>query len=375
MWRLFKWTAIVIGGCLALLLVVGAVWEQVERREVAAAYPPPGRLVDIGGGRRMQIECRGAGTPTVVFETGLDYFGELAWAKVFGPVTQFTRACAYSRAGIVWSDDKPGVHDGLGAARDLHATLTAAGEKGPFVMAGLSLGGPYITLYTGLYGDQVAGLVYVDASHPDQLKRFDAALGKQPAGPAALLQDLGGKLAWTGAPRVVAVMARHSHGETIASMDPRAREIGLAYFAKSLGPMAAERDALPTTFKEAGAYRHLGARPVIVLTRGKPPPASDMPRAQADRWEAAWRDMQKDMATWSSRGAQRTIADASHYIPNDDPEAVIAAIREVVNDVRARRANGRGPEAYGRSARRRMNSEWPSGLSRISATVSKPSRR
>ena len=82
--RILKWAAIAIGGCLALLLVIGAVWEQVERRQVAAAYPAPGRLVDIGG-RRMQIECRGAGSPTVVLETGLDYFGALAWAKVYGP--------------------------------------------------------------------------------------------------------------------------------------------------------------------------------------------------------------------------------------------------------------------------------------------------
>jgi len=125
--RIFKWVAIAIGGCLAFLLVVGVVWEQIERRQVATTYPAPGHLVDIGGGRRMQIECRGTGRPTVVFETGLDYLGELAWAKVYGPVAEFTHACAYSRAGIVWSDDKPGPHDGLGVARDLHATLAAAG--------------------------------------------------------------------------------------------------------------------------------------------------------------------------------------------------------------------------------------------------------
>src|SRR5947209_3339219 len=160
--RILKWIAIVVAGCLALLLVIGAIWEQFARRQVATAYPAPGRLVDIGG-RRMQIECHGAGSPTVIFETGLDYFGSLSWAKVYGPVAEFTHACAYSRAGMVWSDDKPGPHDGLGVAHDLHATLSAAGENGPFVMVGLSLGGPYISVYTGLYGDQVAGLVYVDS--------------------------------------------------------------------------------------------------------------------------------------------------------------------------------------------------------------------
>ena len=331
--RFLRWAAIAAGGALVLLLATGAVWEQVERRAVAAAYPAPGRLVDIGG-RRIQIECRGSGSPTVVFETGLDYFGSLAWAKVFDPVTGFTRACAYSRAGIVWSDDKPGPHDGLGVAHDLHATLAAAGEKGPFVLVGLSLGGPYTTLYTGLYGDQVAGLVYVDASHPAQQTRVAAITGSPPGGGlAGFAQDLGGKAAWTGAPRLVSLGARNGHGETLASMPPKAREIGMAYFATSLAAMAAERDAWPKTSEEAGAYRNLGSRPVIVLTHGKALPG--LPKAQAAAWEATWLDLQKDLATWSSRGVQRTVGDASHYIANDDPGAVIAAVRDVVDAVRA----------------------------------------
>ena len=330
--RILKRAAIAIGGCLALLLVVGAVWEQVERRRVAAAYSAPGRLVDIGGGRRMQIECRGNGNPTVVFETGLDYFGELAWAKVYDRVAEITHACAYSRAGIVWSDDKQGLHDGLGVARDLHATLAGAGEKGPFVMVGLSMGGPYSTIYTGLYGDQVAGLVYVDASHPDQLKRLEAALGKQTSD-KAFIQELGGKVSWTGIPRVVASRARNSKSEAMSKVPPKAREISLAFFATSLGPMVSERDAMATTLDEAGAYRNLGARPVVVLTHGKPMP--DMSKEEAEKFDQAWLEMQKDMATWSSHGTQRTISDAGHYIPNDDPDAVIAAILEVVDDVRS----------------------------------------
>jgi pimeloyl-ACP methyl ester carboxylesterase len=331
--RILKRVAIAIGGCLALLLVVGAVWEQVERRKVAAAYPAPGRLVDIGG-RRIQIECRGTGSPTVVLETGLDYFGELAWAKVYDRLAEITRTCAYSRAGIVWSDDKPGPHDGLGVVHDLHATLAAAGEKGPFVMVGLSLGGPYSTIYTGLYGDQVAGLVYVDASHPDQLKRFEAALGTKPdGGMKSAIQAAGKWVSWTGIPRLVALRSRNSKSETMATVPPKAREIALDFFSTSLGPMVSERESMPATLDEAGAYRNLGARPVVVLTHGLPMP--DMFGAESEKFERAWLELQKDMATWSSHGMQRTISDSHHYIPNDDPDAVIAAIREVVDDVRS----------------------------------------
>jgi len=327
--RLLKKAGVMIAGVLALLLAMGAGWERLERRQAAAAYPPPGRMVDIGG-RRMQIECRGAGSPTVVFETGLDYYGELAWAKVLGPVSRFTRACAYSRAGMVSSDDKPALHDGLGVAHDLHATLAAAGEHAPLVLVGLSLGGPYISLYTGLYGDEVAGLVYVDAAHPDQRRRTEAVLGKLP-NDKALIQDLGGKASWTGLPRLVTLFARNS--PAMSSLPASTRTMSLAYFPSSLRALSAERDAFEATLDEAGAYRDLGSRPVVVLSHGQA--VDEVPQAKSRAFEAIWRDLQIDMAHWSSCGVQRTVGEARHYIPQDDPDAVVAAVREVVDQVRA----------------------------------------
>jgi hypothetical protein len=120
--------------------------------------------------------------------------------------------------------------------------------------------------------------------------------------------------------------------------------------------MVSERDALPTTLDEAGAYRNLGARPVVVLTHGKPTP--DMSRDEAEKFDKTWLEMQKDMATWSSHGTQRTVSDASHYIPNDDPDAVIAAIREVVVDVRS--ASHAEPEGVHSVQAQALNTEAPS---------------
>ena len=146
------------------------------RQQTAQKYPAPGKLVDIWG-RKMQIDCRGAGSPTVVLESGLDHYGSLSWAKVHDDIAQITRVCAYSRAGILWSDPAPGNFDSQRTARDLHAALTKAGEKTPLVMVGHSLGGPHIMTFTSLYDREVAGLVFVDASHPDQVERFRKVIG------------------------------------------------------------------------------------------------------------------------------------------------------------------------------------------------------
>jgi pimeloyl-ACP methyl ester carboxylesterase len=223
-------------------------------------------MVDIGG-RHIQMDCRGVGTPTVVFESGLGFSGSLSWTKVQDEVAKFTHACAYSRAGIIWSDDKGGPHDGEGVARDLHAALAAAGESGPFVMTGHSIGGPYITTYTKLYGNEVAGLVYVDASHPDQWD--EAALGKSlEASMLMKVAKIAQGLSWTGIVRLYVALV----GSDVPNAPPEALKISSAFASKSLGPVLSEWDAIAATFDAVRPFRRLGDRPIAVLTHMIPTP-------------------------------------------------------------------------------------------------------
>jgi hypothetical protein len=69
-------------------------------------------LVDIGGGRKMYLECHGSGSLTVVLVSGLDSAAD-AWTgyqahpslAVFAGVARFTRVCAYDRPGTLVGDD------------------------------------------------------------------------------------------------------------------------------------------------------------------------------------------------------------------------------------------------------------------------------
>ena len=162
-----------LAGVLGLIVAGGAALEAVGKWQAHRGHPPMGKLVDVGG-RRIQIDCRGQGSPTVVFESGLDMMGSLSWSAVHDDIAASTRACAYSRAGILWSDPAEGPRDARAVADDLHAALKQAGEQGPLVLVGHSLGGPYAMVYTQAYGDEVAGLVLVDATHPDQIARLAA---------------------------------------------------------------------------------------------------------------------------------------------------------------------------------------------------------
>jgi len=334
--RILKAAGLLLTIAVAFLVGVGAIWKQIERQRAVRDFPAPGRLVDIGG-RRIQIDCRGTGSPTVVFESGLGIYGSLSWTKVHGEVAEFTRACAYSRAGIVWSDDKDGPHDGAGVARDLHATLAAADERGPFVLVGHSLGGAYITVYTKLYGDEVAGLVYVDASHPDQQKRVEAARGRRPESSAMMaVTRVALRLRWTGIVRLGAGLG----GPTPPNVPSETVKTRTVFAPKSAAAVIAEMNSASSTLAEAGTFRNLGARPVAVLTHNESLTddalkKQGMSKLEGEKLNSVWLDLQNDIASWSSRSTHRILGDAGHYIQFDRPDAVVTAIREVVDGVRS----------------------------------------
>lgn len=126
---------------------------------------PPGRMVDVGG-RRLHLLCVGAGSPTVVFESGLGE-GSYAWALVQPAVGRQYRACSYDRSGIAFSDPDPAPRSVAGLVSDLHELLGRSGERGPYLLVGHSLGGLFVRRYAMRYPDEVAGLVLVDSSHED----------------------------------------------------------------------------------------------------------------------------------------------------------------------------------------------------------------
>lgn len=316
-------------------IIVGVVYEMTGRSRAARDFPPPGRLVDIGG-RRIQLDCRGIGTPTVIFESGLGIDGSLSWSAVHDEIGKTTRACAYSRAGIMWSDPKEGAQNGKAVAEDLHATLVNAGERPPFVMVGHSLGGPYIMTYTKYFGSDVAGLVLVDAAHPDQVRRFNT-IGMLPASKvlASFKNRIGAALNWTGGVRAVVTSFKKMPNQR--DIDDRAIK---AYASTSLGSMLKESDSLEQTLAEAGTFRQLGNRPVYVLTAMKPLPEEALAQLkltpEGDRQRLLiWKEMQDEEASWSSRSFHQLVPDAGHGIQFDRPDIVEAAVRSVVEKVRA----------------------------------------
>jgi pimeloyl-ACP methyl ester carboxylesterase len=314
-----------------LAVLVGVVYEQAGRYRAARDFPPPGQMVDVGG-RRIQLDCRGTGSPTVVFESGQGPDGSLSWSAVQPKVAAHTRACAYSRAGLMWSDPSSAPSSARQVAQDLHDALARAGERGPFVMVGQSIGGPYVVSFTHYFGAEVAGLVLVDPSHPDQVARVAGYMTES----RSLLSRVVMGLGWSGLVRLAAPRLLPQAPNQTAHDVQAVRAFAPTSFRTEL----AEGDATDRTLAEAGAFRDLGDRPLAVLTAMAPYTAGELrgmkiTPGQGKQVQALWKQMHDDITHWSTRGTHRLLPNAGHDIQFDDPGAVVDAVLSVVEKVRA----------------------------------------
>jgi pimeloyl-ACP methyl ester carboxylesterase len=313
--------------------LVGAVYERIGEWRDRDRFPIVGRRVDIGG-RSLNIFCSGEGGPAVVFESGLGLPG-YSWVYVQREVARFTRACWYDRAGYAWSDPGPYPRDSVATSRDLHRLLQAAGVVGPYVLVGHSLGGFHVRVFNRLYPEEVAGVVFVDSSYeyetnsipthtvtslPDAINRFGA-------GVAEIAYRVGLFRLFNDPPNMRVLPKGFTPQEWITAHAFQERE-GTA-MAKELYVQC--RD-------EAMAAGTFGDRPLIVLTAGLPSQVGTSPVEERRflREQQVWIQIQRALARLSTRSKQLVVHDARHTIHYDRPDVVIAAVREVVEDARAK---------------------------------------
>ena len=144
----------------------------------------------VGDGRELALRCWGAGTPTVVLETGHPNPGgiqDFEGSSFVGEIAARTRVCAYDRAGTGLSDAAPSrPRSADDVVHDLHALLTASEADQPYVLGGSSFGGMIVTYYAAQYPDQVAGVVLLDVPAPSEeltLKEIPEVAWDHPANP------------------------------------------------------------------------------------------------------------------------------------------------------------------------------------------------
>ena len=297
---------------------------------VAIAYDRSGELVALSAGRKLNFRCIGHGQPTVILESG---FGAnaAAWSKVQPLAAARYRVCAYDRAGYGFSDPGPLPRDGAAIARDLDHGLRRAGVRGPLVLVGHSAGGLYVRLLAARRGKDVVGLVLVDPSVEHQDRRLAAILGQGAGSVDGIRQRVTRcALAMEARPGVEA------QREACIPRTVSAHDRAVALDSRTWRSQASEIETLfgATSDQIDRVGSLLETLPVVVLTASPTgqPAGSDDPGGQI------WQRFHQTLAA-SFRQGQQQLVKSSHLIMIDRPDAVIAAIDDVVTVARSRPAS------------------------------------
>jgi pimeloyl-ACP methyl ester carboxylesterase len=238
------------------------------------------RSINVGGYQVAYDRC-GAGGPPVVFVSPRGGAGSY-WQPVLGRLTEPAEVVVYDRAGIGASDPRPDARAPAGLRRlavELAALLDRADVPSPRVLVGHSIGALIIRAYTADHPGDVAGLVFVEAS-----------------------------------PVEVSLLLKDPHTPVVDDGDPP----GATVIDTRIGEVELRDASLPQV-------------PAAVLARSPGAwPAEDL-LAEPDldeRWQASQQWLANQLGV-----PLQVAADAGHYLPEEDPALVAAAVDQVVRQV------------------------------------------
>ena len=301
----------------ALLIVCGYFFERIGESRDRRELPQLGRSYDVGG-RSLNLYCSGTGSPTVIFESNGGIPG-YRWVRVQRDVAKLTRACWYDRAGLGWSDPGPFPNHSDSIAHDLHDLLAAAKIGPPYILVGHALGGFHVRVFRSYYPAEVAGLVLVDPMNEDMTINIHNHNELYRPTVMAILRAVTG----VGLLRLM----RH---------DPPPPENGWSadewrtlfrLFGLRKARLAAAQE-LPIWVKGelARAGTCYGDMPLIVLSAGIQGQEED-PKLDSNH---PWKMQLHDKLAHASTNGEQVIVQSGHDIPDEAPEAVVAAIRRLL---------------------------------------------
>lgn len=323
-WQAVSLSLATLGGVAAALSVRAGCQAIATRRE-DAALPGRGELIDIGG-RRLHVLRDGdqPSGPTVVFLSGMAAPLEF-WAWIQPEVAATARTISYDRAGIGRSDAVRGVRTARLATEDLTALLTALDDPGPYVLVGHSYGGLLARHFAHTSPGRVAGMVLVDASHPDQLRRS----AMQRLGlPATRSLMRGNEVAARfGLERL---LAGQEWGREWAGLPEWAREVVGARMRRAATWRAGNAELRGWVNHVNDEVRDTGRPldcPLVVLTAG-----------ETEQADPVHRVLQRELAGLSRTGTQSTVDKAGHMsllADNRHATEVVKAVLRVLGAVTA----------------------------------------
>jgi pimeloyl-ACP methyl ester carboxylesterase len=335
----------------AAVPAAGALYQWAGARRDRKRFLELDGLIDIGEGRSMYLSQRGAGSPTVIFESGISATS-LNWIHLQSVVSTFTRAIIYDRAGLGWSSPSPHERTPSNIVRELRTLLQRAGITPPYILVGHSFGGLVVRHFAALHPAEIAGLILVDPMRLEDWADENAARQEE-LNQGILLAKVGlpcahiglARLALTslltGSGRVARILGRATgeYGKRgfdrvtceVGKMPPETRPIVATHWSSPhfYRGMAAHLKAVPATVREMQETKPIEGIPVILFTPG----TAELLSADA-------------LQCISTSTLQLLAKKSGHWIHLDEPTLVIEAIHKMVEHTRSNMSESVGVFPY-----------------------------
>ena len=216
----------------------------------------------------------------------------------------------------------------------------------PYVLIGHSFGGLTARVFAGRHPDLVAGLVFVDPAHPEELRdppdaeRARIARGARLCGHGAVAARYG----------LASIVSALAHAGALALARRLAAVIGRGSLNRGDEEVLAPVTRLPSDVRpmvrwmwtQPRFFEALGSQIESIYTSAAEVPIDpdygDTPLVtiSASTVSASRRALQDALARRSTRGRHLIAEHSGHWIPLDEPATVVRAVRETVEQVRSR---------------------------------------
>jgi pimeloyl-ACP methyl ester carboxylesterase len=316
---------------IATVLASAAAAQQALTVRDRRRFPPPGLVVNVDG-HRMHLQVHppvdGRSTvsrgPTVVLEAGMGSFSP-NWYWVQSELAPTVRSVAYDRAGLGWSRRSPRQRDAQTIAMELRDALREASIEPPYVLAGHSFGGLPVRAFADLYPELTAGLVLVDASHPDQWVRWPTSHADQIL---EVSQRIFGWLGWFGLLRVLNLSRRISTGLPARQAAQLRAGAALPGYA---GTEAAQIRSWSVSREQLHAAAPLSDLPLAVLAVSEQPVGGELLTA-----------LQRELAELSGNASFEIVQGATHESLIADRKYARMVAQTILSVVQATQDRERG---------------------------------
>jgi pimeloyl-ACP methyl ester carboxylesterase len=295
------------------------VYEAYADATAARDFPPPGRLVDVGG-RRLHLLCIGEGSPTVLFEPS-GFGNATSGAQARERISARTRVCSYDRIGMGWSDPGPSSVSAADLANDLAVLQDRARLGSPMVIVASSIGGLTAETFARRHPERVAGLVFLDAASSTGVRSVSGSVGT-----LEMAACLASAAAHFGLVRLL-----DPFGLGRDRSEEARRSAAVTYGQRPWATICAMARGATDTLRVLSESPPLSREtPLVVLSASSdeemfPGYGWLSPETRASRIVA-----HQELATRSSRGTWSLVPNSTHLLAGDKPDVVADTVLDLL---------------------------------------------